>query len=100
MPKAKKEEQKKQTVQPSTRKAAAKPEPKRQDQYGNPLRVTEDFRKIHIIAPKNPRREGTGRHARFAAYKEGMTVADWLKTDTGTRQQMLWDVKEGHISLK
>lgn len=47
----------------------------------------------------NPKKAGSMAHARFARYKAGMTVGDFLKAG-GRRDDIRWDLKRGFISLK
>lgn len=54
-------------------------------------------RTIHRIAP-NPKRAGTGAHARFALYHEGQTVAEYLAAG-GVIRDVSWDARQGFITL-
>lgn len=55
--------------------------------------------KITLLVPKNPKREGTKAHAKFAKYKNGMTVQAFI--DGGGRAfSLAWDVKRKYISVK
>lgn len=53
--------------------------------------------KMHILITPNPRRAGTGRHARYESYKEGMTVEEWIKLGVGTPQELKWDAEHDLI---
>lgn len=59
-------------------------------EYADHLKITA------VIA--NPKREGSAAHARFALYKEGMTVGEFLKAG-GTRADLAWDSKREHIKI-
>jgi hypothetical protein len=54
--------------------------------------------KIKVLAEENPKRKGTASHARFAKYKDGMTVDEFIKKG-GTAADVNYDVKHGYISL-
>lgn len=54
--------------------------------------------KIKILADKNPKREGSAAHARFALYKTGMKVETFIKNG-GTAIDVAYDVKKGYIQL-
>ena len=58
-----------------------------------------DNRKITVIAKENPKRPNTKCHARFALYKTGDTVAQFLAKG-GQRVDVRWDVDHGFIELK
>jgi hypothetical protein len=55
--------------------------------------------KIHVLAEKNPRREGTRAHKQFALYKNGQTPAEFLAAG-GTGGDLRWDLKRKHIEIK
>ena len=57
-----------------------------------PAPTHSDDAKITILTEdkKNPKREGTAAHARFALYRDGMTVAEFIKAG-GTRADLAWD---------
>lgn len=61
--------------------------------------------KIVILAPQNPRREGSNAFAHFAKMQKSKTVADYLgKFEEGDERriasQWLWNTKrDGHISI-
>jgi hypothetical protein len=56
---------------------------------------------IRLLATENPKREGTAAHARFAALRDGMTVADYCaaagKIASGT---LLKAIRRGHVRLE
>lgn len=53
-------------------------------------------RVIHILAEKNPKREGSMAHARFALYRHGMTVEQYLEAG-GQLGDLGWDEQRKHI---
>lgn len=57
-----------------------------------------DTRVIRLVVEKNPKREGSESATRFALYKTGMTVADFLKAG-GRAGDVAWDVKHKFITL-
>ena len=65
---------------------------------GRPPRL-KDGDKIKILVAKNPKRSGSAAHARFALYKPGMTVAEFLKAG-GWRADIRWDVTQGFIGIE
>jgi hypothetical protein len=64
-----------------------------------------DDAKIKLIAKENPRRKGTIAYEKFAKFKDGMTVGEFVKA--GERHED-WDmrgiigtaIKRGQISVK
>lgn len=54
--------------------------------------------KITLLTEKNPKREGSASHARFAAYKSGQTVAEALAAGL-TTGDFHHDVAHGFISI-
>jgi len=63
-------------------------------------------RKIKIVAEKNPKREGSASHGRFAIYKNGMTVGQYLAacesakhSTRAARSDIAWDQEHGFIQL-
>lgn len=54
--------------------------------------------KITLLAEKNPKREGSASHARFAAYVSGQTVAEALAAGL-TTGDFHHDVAHGFISI-
>lgn len=61
------------------------------------LRVNLDA-KITAIQ-ENPKRAGSGAHARYALYKAGMTVGEFLKAG-GIPADVHWDLKQKFIKLE
>lgn len=53
---------------------------------------------ITVLAAENPKRKGTAAFDRFKIYKDGMSVADFLKKG-GKSIDLGYDTKAGHISL-
>lgn len=56
-------------------------------------------KKIHLVADKNPRREGTAGHLNWKLYKEGMTYEDFILAKGGA-QHLNWDIEHGFIELR
>ena len=56
-----------------------------------------DDMKIKVLAKENPKRAGAA--ARFALYKDGMSVGEYIKAG-GLMADVRWDVKQGFISVK
>lgn len=54
---------------------------------------------ITLLAEKNPKREGSASHTRFAAYKTGITVAEALAAGL-TTGDFHHDVAHGFISIE
>ena len=57
-----------------------------------------DQRVIRLLVDKNPKREGTKAHDRFALYKDGLTVGEFLKK-SGTHADIAWDQDRGFVRL-
>jgi hypothetical protein len=53
-------------------KGATKAVPKGKAKYGDTMKIT-------VLAKKNPHREGSTAHQRFALFRTGMTVGAWRK---------------------
>lgn len=60
--------------------------------------ATTDARVIRILSETNPKRPGTSAHERFAKYRDGMTVAEFLRAG-GTRGDISWDTERGFVRL-
>lgn len=60
--------------------------------------ATTDTRIIRILCEGNPKRRGTAAHDRFAYYRDGMTVAEFLQAG-GTRGDLSWDQERCFIRL-
>lgn len=58
----------------------------------------QDNAKITLLVKANPRREGTKAHKRFALYKTGMTVGDYLKKG-GSRGSLRKDLKLKRVKV-
>lgn len=58
-----------------------------------------DAAKITLISEKNPKREGSKAHPRFALYKTGQTVGEFIKAG-GTFGDLDWDSSHGFISVE
>lgn len=57
-----------------------------------------DTATISILASENPKRAGSQAHTRFALYRSGMTVAEFVKVG-GKPVDLAWDVKHGFIAV-
>jgi hypothetical protein len=55
-------------------------------------------KRITVLAEGNPKREGTATYGRFKLYKDGMTVAEFLKKG-GTSADVTYDVEHKFIEL-
>ena len=53
---------------------------------------------IRLQAQENPKKEGTPSHERFALYRDGMTVAEYLEAG-GWRSDLRWDSKREYIRI-
>lgn len=64
------------------------------------LDANDPFMKQTITLKRleNPKRAGSKAFARFALYRDGMTVLDFVKAG-GTRGDINWDVAHSHIEL-
>lgn len=60
---------------------------------------TEDARVITVLAKENPKRPGSKAHARFALYRTGMTVGEWLEAG-GTMSCLAYDLEHEFIEVK
>lgn len=54
---------------------------------------------IESIVAENPKKEGTKAHERFALYKKGMSVAEFI-TAGGHRSDLSWDVEHKFITIR
>lgn len=68
------------------KKAPAKRGPK-------PVHLDTDF--IEVLV-ENPKRKGSEAHARFALYRQGMTVAEFIAAG-GRRDDLHWDTGRGFV---
>lgn len=55
-------------------------------------------KKITVLVDANPKREGSGAHARFAKYKTGITVSKALELGV-TMADLAYDTKNKYISI-
>ena len=78
---------------PAKKKAAAKEEGAGRGRAPN---ISDDA-KIKLLVKENPKRAAAAE--RFDLYKNGMTVAEYLKAG-GKRADVNWDVKQGFIEVK
>jgi hypothetical protein len=65
---------------------------------GDGRRNKNSDKRITVLAEGNPKREGTATYQRFKLYKDGMTVADFIKKG-GTSADVSYDVEHKFISL-
>jgi hypothetical protein len=56
-------------------------------------------KKLTILVPENPKREGSASHARFALYKNGMTYEACLAAGI-TNGDVHWDLAHEFIAFK
>lgn len=54
---------------------------------------------IQKLVDGNPYREGTNRHARFSAYKNGRSVQAVLSDKRVRRAGLRWDINTGLVKL-
>lgn len=54
---------------------------------------------VQKVAAENPYREGTNRHARFSAYKNGRSVLAVINDERVSRSGFRWDINTGLIKL-
>ncbi len=88
----------KKAAPPAAKKAApaAKKSADAESTRGRQPNISGDA-KIKVLAAENPKRGGAAE--RFALYKNGMTVDEYL-TAGGKRADVNWDVKMGFIEVK
>lgn len=66
-----------------------------------PVRSNEaltDGRIIRVLATENPKRAGTKSHERWKLYRDGITIAEYLRNG-GTRGDLQWDQERGFIKV-
>lgn len=82
----------------AVKKSDAKPaaEPKASN-AGRKSKI-DGTKKITVLVDSNPKREGSGAHARFAKYKTGMTVSKALELGV-TAADLAYDTKNKYISI-
>lgn len=73
------------------------PEIPSMDERGRPAREA-DLDVIELLAAENPKRAGTKTWHRFALYKTGMTVAEFLEAG-GRRVDLSWDAQRQFIRI-
>ena len=86
-------------------KAKGKKSGKKAETDGEPKaprdRTSRNFDKsatIGLLIDKNPKREGSKSFIRFDAYKDGMTVGDFI-TAGGTYGDLAWDSARGFVAI-
>lgn len=57
-----------------------------------------DARVITLLVPANPKRAGTSAHTKYALYRTGMTVGEFLRAG-GTRGDLTWDAQRSYIEV-
>lgn len=80
------------------KKAAAEPKPPRESNF---KKVYPDTARIVVLTDggKNPKREGSKAHGRFALYAAHHTVAEYIKAG-GTYSSLSWDTGHGFIRVE
>lgn len=58
-----------------------------------------DLNKVITVLVPNPKKPGKDGWKAFEAYKNGMTVAQFLALEVGAPEHLRWDVKKGFISI-
>ena len=71
---------------------------KKLDKRGGRAPKYPDHYVINLLKKENPKRPGTKCYEHFKLYRDGMTVADYLKVG-GTRGDVNWDVAHGFIKV-
>jgi hypothetical protein len=61
---------------------------------------SEDAMIIRLVATANPRKPGTAAFDRYAKYRDGMTVAEYLAAGDTSRGNVKCDVERGNIKLE
>jgi len=91
-----------QQATPPAKAQEAKPKAVKTDGDKAPKdRTSKNFDKGAVItrlSEKNPKREGSKSHVRFAAYKTGMTVEQFIAAG-GTYGDLAWDSARSFISI-
>jgi len=90
-------------VTPKTKPEVVKPKaktPKVMDpkEFKGTYKYDRDAR-IQICVPKNPKREGSNGYKRFALYKNGMRIRDFLQAG-GKTIDLDWDRERGFIATE
>lgn len=60
--------------------------------------VTRDDSRVITFVAENPKKKGSSAHARFALYKVGMTVSEFVAAG-GTLGDVKWDAERGFIKF-
>lgn len=63
-----------------------------------PAGTYADDATIQVLVKDNPKKAGSASAKRFAIYKSGMTVAEFLKAG-GTRADLAWDAKHEFVKI-
>lgn len=58
-----------------------------------------DPRKITFVSDVNPKKEGSASHARFALYKVGMSIDEFVQAG-GTLGDVKWDAERNYIKIE
>jgi len=80
------------------KKKEKEPKAARAPSNGDGRRNKNSEKRITVLAEGNPKREGTATYGRFKLYKDGMTVAEFLKKG-GTSADVTYDVEHKFIEL-
>ena len=72
------------------------PEPDAEVAPRRPMAQAEQV--ITLLATENPKRAGSASFARFALYRDGMAVSEYLEAG-GRRSDLWWDSDRGFITL-
>lgn len=59
----------------------------------------DDPRRIAYVAETNPKKPGSAAHAKFALYRVGMTVSEFIAAG-GTTADVKWDTERGFVRLE
>jgi hypothetical protein len=54
---------------------------------------------IRLLEEGNPKRDGMYARRRYACYRDGMTITDYIMSG-GSREALDWDVEQGIIRLE
>jgi len=54
---------------------------------------------VRLLVEENPKKVGSKSHARFALYRDGMSVGDFLKAG-GRRADLIWDQRKGFVKIE
>lgn len=81
---------------PIQRRAATASKPKAQR---GPRPVLRDDRIIRLLVDKNPKKVTSKAHAKFALYRDGMTVSEYREAG-GTADEIKWDAERSFIRVE